>query len=618
MFPLAFAPPPPGTAYVCPAGDFDGGICSHEDLGTALQDKSLDTFELKPGVHATYAFIDRPVTITADEGAVLVGTSDLLGPLFASTGADGSQLVDLVLDGAVSGLATPLGTVFDTSVTFTNLRVSSVLGLLTDVLVVDGATVTLDTPTFESVGLSAGYSTAPIFASDSTVVVNGGSFAEVSGSLASAVHVQDGTLVVDSASFSAATNGSPSFFYALESDVTLTEVSVTTGDKAGFPLLQVGGSLTVEGGTYTGTSAVGALLIMNDGPAVVDGARFELAAGQTGLQVSGAGPTTVIGATFDRVDPFATQALTAAFMAFSAEEVEVSDTWFCGTTGGFGGAAYLVDSCRSSQCLFDRDVFQGAIATSGGAGLFSAGSNVTVSNGTFVGSAVGFGAPGAAIQADAYSVIAVDTSLFVGSLYGTTTVWAPDYTVAAFFDNVFDLSEGFPTSFNYDTARNPTGAVVFEPGPGRCGGSVRVDAVQSDPFIVANQVGAEPVCALEEIPRDSIDQDCDGTELCPEDADGDRFGSDALVEVAVPAECAPTGDCDDGDADVYPGAGCEGTGTTPGEDFDGDGVPVDEDCNDANAEVGRCRLVGGGCATGDPGAGWIALALAALAVTRRR
>jgi len=59
-----------------------------------------------------------------------------------------------------------------------------------------------------------------------------------------------------------------------------------------------------------------------------------------------------------------------------------------------------------------------------------------------------------------------------------------------------------------------------------------------------------------EIPIDGIDQDCDATELCYDDADGDGYAGSTLVEVADFGCSSPyaleSDDCDDNDANVFP------------------------------------------------------------------
>ena len=60
-----------------------------------------------------------------------------------------------------------------------------------------------------------------------------------------------------------------------------------------------------------------------------------------------------------------------------------------------------------------------------------------------------------------------------------------------------------------------------------------------------------------EIPGDGVDQDCDGVELCFVDSDGDGYGSDILYEsdnLTCYEGADNPYDCDDYDADTYPGA----------------------------------------------------------------
>ena len=82
---------------------------------------------------------------------------------------------------------------------------------------------------------------------------------------------------------------------------------------------------------------------------------------------------------------------------------------------------------------------------------------------------------------------------------------------------------------------------------------------------------------------------------------------------------------DDAAPGVFPGAeevwydgldqDCDGV-----DDFDqdGDGVPVEFDCDDAQEGLGECEVsVGGGCRTAAPWAGWMAVLSAILVATRR-
>jgi hypothetical protein len=85
-----------------------------------------------------------------------------------------------------------------------------------------------------------------------------------------------------------------------------------------------------------------------------------------------------------------------------------------------------------------------------------------------------------------------------------------------------------------------------------------------------------------EVVADGVDQDCDDGDTCYQDADEDGFGASGTVtsadlDCADPGESSETGDCDDGDAAVHPGAT---------EDC-GDGV--DQDCDGGDAS---CRYTG--------------------------
>jgi hypothetical protein len=89
-----------------------------------------------------------------------------------------------------------------------------------------------------------------------------------------------------------------------------------------------------------------------------------------------------------------------------------------------------------------------------------------------------------------------------------------------------------------------------------------------------------------ETPGDAIDGDCDGREICFVDLDGDGFGTTALLTIdgvacdTVPDAAFASGDCDDGDPLVHPGADevvanqrdedCDGVDTC-WVDLDGDG-----------------------------------------------
>jgi hypothetical protein len=130
-----------------------------------------------------------------------------------------------------------------------------------------------------------------------------------------------------------------------------------------------------------------------------------------------------------------------------------------------------------------------------------------------------------------------------------------------------------------------------------------------------------------EIPGDEVDQDCDGRELCFEDADGDGYRPDATSTVlSADLSCAgegealaaaPTGDCDDREGSVHPDAS-DLTGDAVDSDCDGqelclvdgdsdgyvlgDGATVnsaDGDCSDAGEAL--ATALAGDCDDAAPG-----------------
>jgi hypothetical protein len=89
-----------------------------------------------------------------------------------------------------------------------------------------------------------------------------------------------------------------------------------------------------------------------------------------------------------------------------------------------------------------------------------------------------------------------------------------------------------------------------------------------------------------ELPGSGVDEDCDGFEVCFEDADGDGFG---LGAVAADAACSGLaqvgGDCDDASAARHPGAieVCDGADDDCGGVAD-EGLPTTASCPDADGD----------------------------------
>lgn len=120
---------------------------------------------------------------------------------------------------------------------------------------------------------------------------------------------------------------------------------------------------------------------------------------------------------------------------------------------------------------------------------------------------------------------------------------------------------------------------------------------------------------------DEVDQDCDGTEICYQDADGDGWRTAARV-TSADADCADPGeadasaphyDCADGDPSVYPTA-TEVVGDGVDQDCDG----VDTTVRPPQASPPDSVASRSGCATAPAGSLPVLCMLGLLAARRRR
>ena len=109
---------------------------------------------------------------------------------------------------------------------------------------------------------------------------------------------------------------------------------------------------------------------------------------------------------------------------------------------------------------------------------------------------------------------------------------------------------------------------------------------------------------------DAIDQDCDGTEICYADADADGYHDGASTVVSADLDCLdvgeardddPSGDCDDTDGSVHPGAP-ETTGDGIDQDCDGTELCF-VDADDDGFTNGLARVVSTDTDCDDPGEG---------------
>lgn len=166
----------------------------------------------------------------------------------------------------------------------------------------------------------------------------------------------------------------------------------------------------------------------------------------------------------------------------------------------------------------------------------------------------------------------------------------------AIADNDDDCDDGsattFPGAAEYDSA---TACMVDNDGDGYgymiapTGGVGGNDCDDDDSSVY---FGAP------EIPGDGVSQDCDNTEDCYLDNDGDGFGSTSVV-ASSDLDCTDTGeadnsaDCDDTTTEIspdaeeipYDGIDQDCDPSTADDDLDGDGYGVsDGDCDDANPD----------------------------------
>ena len=183
--------------------------------------------------------------------------------------------------------------------------------------------------------------------------------------------------------------------------------------------------------------------------------------------------------------------------------------------------------------------------------------------------------------------------------FGSTTVTtSASFTCSglAIADNDDDCDDNsgqtFPGAAEYDSA---TACMADNDGDGYgymiapAGGVGGNDCDDTNPSVY---FGAP------EIPGDGISQDCDNTEDCYVDNDGDGYGSTSIVS-SFDLDCDDAGesensaDCDDSTVDIAPNAteipydgidqDCDPS--TVDDDLDGDGYGVgDGDCDDANPD----------------------------------
>lgn len=622
---------------VCASGDSG---CDHDDLGEALASND-PALELQPGRHQAGLAVSRVVAVTTLPGATLFVDGLDQPALYVTNAASGSTFTGLVYEAAGPSDG-PLMTVDGATVTVTDAVISSAtsIGPPPAFRVIGGATVTLERPVvLNSYNLGDGM----IRVDDSTLIVNGGSFrannADRGGAIwashsdvtitdttfdeqyayaeGNTLWMQNGSLVVTNGTIAGETSGTQVELWAVES-ARFDGVAFTAANE-GATALHAEDVETLElAGTVFSDWQRGAVTLGTVGSLVLDGAVFH------GNRSNGSG---------------------GALAFAGVGDLRIADSWFCDNRADFYGGALQLGAC-SGSCTISNAVFQDNRSDAGG-GAVSSTNRLAIDHSTFVANE---GSPGGAVYSNP-STVDMNTSIVIRTRGGTAALTWPEGGV--FDTNGLGDNQSTDASFRIPATNEQGLDVVFVDDAGPCGAGVELADVPSNQWLVENGVGAVLVevpvvdgdgdgipsdvdcddtrsdvyAGAPEVPGDGIDQDCDGLEVCPLDADGDGFAGndDGLSPLLT---CVATrGDCDDRSATVFPGAfdtwydgvdsDCIGNDD---QDQDADGIPVEQDCDDTRAELGACVVrIGGGCRTVPLGsAGWIALLVGGFVRRRSR
>ncbi|MEQ1567619.1 MAG: MopE-related protein [Myxococcota bacterium] len=569
--------------------------CDYSDLATAVSASDADRIVVQPQLgEPLFVYesvrVDRQVEIV---GSGVSMFSMLNGdPMFdVRSGGAGTSIHGFVIGASFTlGDTSGIVRVAADAVAMYDLSVSEVEGQ-SPLIKLEAGSLTLSNSTFDGTRLNGG----------------GG-----------ALWTSGGSLTVRDTTFSGSEVQGAELLYAAGSVVSLERVSVTdtTAGQLGSVQIQAdGASLTMIDTEVTavasGYGAAGGVLYATNGELVVRGGRWTTNGSVTQATLSNMDNVTLDGLAFDSVVASEVDVLELTDVVArsgwisitGADQMTVTGSWFCGQ---------LIT--MASDVTVTRSVFQqGGFAAVDGEAHFD--------HSTFL-DTVG----PSLTMIDA--VWSADHSLFVGASGAPAVSGSPPPEL--FEWNVFADNFGRLTDFGYGADLNPELAVEFVEEPGRCGVSVSLTS-GTDPWVIDNDIGAEPPCGSTEVPGDGWDNDCDGYELCPVDEDDDLAGSDdEFDEVSAEAgwvqcEFAPD-DCDDADPDVHPGAedewydgidaDCAGDDDN---DRDQDGLRHPADCDDRDPKVGRCALsLSGGCDTAGGAPGWALVAGLAAAVGRRR
>ena len=253
----------------------------------------------------------------------------------------------------------------------------------------------------------------------------------------------------------------------------------------------------------------------------------------------------------------------------------------------------ILDSSTSCMRDLDGDGYGDASPTNS---AVSSGSDCDDTQASFNPDAVEVPSDGLDQNCDLYEDCFVDSDL---DGYGSASITSSaSFTCSglAISDNQDDCDDAsaqtFPGAAEYDsstacmTDADEDGYGWMVAPIGGIGGN---DCDDSDPLVY---YGAP------EIPGDGVSQDCDNSEDCYADSDGDGYGTSAIqpssdLDCTDPGESSNADDCDDSDPEISPLAqeipydeidqDCDPT--TLDDDLDGDGYGVsDGDCDDADPD----------------------------------
>lgn len=312
--------------------------------------------------------------------------------------------------------------------------------------------------------------------------------------------------------------------------------------------------------------------------------------------------------------------LGGAIGALQSPAIDISSSWFCGQGAQLGGAIYAMESCAVG-CRLDNNVFQDSWAYDVGGALFfdlTAGPTDVHQN-TFwrnqayrKGSAADFyrgsevlfrnnlivenGPAGGAVVFDPRSQSTHLSNAWFGNLDFAlggrkgAEVRLPDADVSLARAPVWIDAPFVPVGCGEGAILDPrVNELLIERGIGAFSSDLDGDGLPG--AFDCDDTNADVYPGAEEIPGNGLDDDCDGVELCYVDRDGDGIGSDVAE--------APGGNCN-----VAPFSSIGG------------------DCRDNDPTIAACSWVvgGGGCssAPGSTGAGALAALLLLLSARSGR